>query len=55
MSQLYVSQREELKNAQKCFEESSNYQKILRFGDDALKKEIDEAFEIVPTSEAFNE
>lgn len=35
-----VAKKEELKNCEKPFDNNPNYQKIMRFGDEVLKKEI---------------
>ena len=38
MAEMHVSKRERLKDSEESFDDSNNYQKILRFGDDSLKK-----------------
>ena len=40
MAELKVSKRDNLKNYAQPFDSSSNYQKIMRYGDDALKTEM---------------
>lgn len=40
MAEMHVSKRERLKDSEESFDDSNNYQKILRFGDDSLKKEL---------------
>ena len=46
MADVKVKKKEDLKNLQKSFEDNGNYQKILRFGEDALKAELKEYIEI---------
>ncbi len=40
MAEQKVHKREGLKNCAQPFDNSSNYQKVMRYGDDALKKEL---------------
>ncbi|MBQ3489251.1 MAG: TIR domain-containing protein, partial [Clostridia bacterium] len=40
MAELHVSKREDLKNCEKPFDGNGNYRKIIRFGNEKLKKEI---------------
>jgi tetratricopeptide (TPR) repeat protein len=40
MAEIKVSKQENLKDCAQPFEDNGNYQKILRFGDDALKEEL---------------
>lgn len=47
MAETGINKRENLRNAQMPFDKSNNYQKILRFGDDALKKELTDAVEFI--------
>lgn len=41
MAELKISKEEELKNCNEPIEEMSNYQKIIRFADDNLKKKLE--------------
>ena len=41
MAELGVKKQENLKNCEKPFDSSGNYKKAVRFGDDALKAELD--------------
>ena len=40
MAELHVKSREDLKNCEKPFDNKNNYRKVMRFGNDQLKKEI---------------
>lgn len=40
LAEMKVGNREELKNCEQPFDGNSNYRKIMKFGDDALKKEL---------------
>lgn len=40
MVELKVNKREELKNCTQSFDNSGNYQKVMRYGDNNLKKEL---------------
>ncbi|MBR5479707.1 MAG: TIR domain-containing protein [Clostridia bacterium] len=41
MAELHIRVREDLSKCEETFEENPNYQKVIRFGDDALKKELE--------------
>ena len=47
MAEMYVSKREQLKDSEESFDDSNNYQKILRFGDDSLKKELTDCIKYI--------
>ena len=47
MADLCVGKREELAECEESFEDSNDYKKILRFGDDALKQEVQSYSDIV--------
>ena len=47
MCDLKVNKREDLKNLYETFEHNNNYQKIFRFGDEALKTELTGYMEII--------
>lgn len=40
LAEMKVGNREELKNCEQPFDGNGNYRKIMKFGDDALKKEL---------------
>ena len=40
MAELRVKKQEDLKNCEQPFDDKNNYQKVMRFGDDALKTEL---------------
>jgi len=42
MAELHVKKRDDLKHQPKSFDQSANYQKIMRFGGDGLKAEMQE-------------
>ena len=47
MAGMHVSKREQLKDSEESFDDSNNYQKILRFGDDSLKKELTDCIKYI--------
>lgn len=47
MAEMSVSKREQLKDSEESFDDSNNYQKILRFGDDSLKKELTDCIKYI--------
>ncbi len=42
MAEMKVNKREDLKNCAQPFDNSGNYQKVMRYGDNALKKELED-------------
>ena len=47
MSELRVGRKENLKNCAQPFEDRNNYQKTIRFGNDAMKKQLEECIEFI--------
>ena len=54
MAELQVCKKEELKNQSNSFNSSNNYQKIMRYGDEALKSELSNYIEIINNTK-YNE
>ena len=47
MAELHVNRKENLKDCAQPFEDRNNYQKTIRFGDEAMKKELDECISFI--------
>jgi len=54
MAELKVSKRENLKNCENPFDGSLNYQKIIRFGDEKFKNELNEYISFIKTRNENN-
>ena len=47
MAELHVKQQDEFKNLFQTFEYSSNYQKIMKFGDDKIKSKVQSSIDYI--------
>ncbi|MBR4720714.1 MAG: TIR domain-containing protein [Clostridia bacterium] len=47
MAELQVKKREDLKNCKEPFENSNNYQKVIRFGSDSIKNELSDCIKYI--------
>ena len=50
MAELHIKKQEELKNCEQPFDNRNNYQKVIRFGDETLKNELERSIEVINKS-----
>ena len=53
LAELHIHRRQDLKNHSESFTQSHHYEKIIRFADDDLKKELDEYLEAIKSHNEF--